>query len=176
MNASKNPNSRRAFLAQGGAMLGAGVAATAGAATLAADATPSRADELRQLRRDLAAAQDREAIRHLQRALLSTPADPQSLSQPFHRAYRPDTRKPDTLTLADNGHQATGALYVSAEVCTPLQGDSTIATMARLQGNVADSRWEAGRLDVTYLKTTGVWRIATLAYTRLPTQAGSQHG
>ncbi len=176
MSASKQTNTRRAFLTQGGAALGAGVAATASASDLASGSAPSRNDELEQLRRQLAEAQDREAIRQLQRTFLSTPGVPPSLSAAYHRSYRPDTRRPDALLVREGGLQASSTVYVEAEVCTPLQGDSTIATMARLQGQVADSHWEAGRIDITYIKTAGVWQTATLAYTRHHPDGDIHHG
>jgi hypothetical protein len=175
MTDSTARSNRRAFLTQGSAALAAGVAATAGVTALASDGAMPRQSELEQLKRQVAAAQDRDAIRQLQRTFLSTPGLPQSLLAPYRRAYRPDTRRMDTLTLSDDGLQASCTLHVEAEVCTPLQGDSTIAAMARLQGNVAASRWEAGRLDITYLKTAGVWHAATLAYTSHHTDGDSQH-
>lgn len=46
----------------------------------------------------------------------------------------------------------------------PVQGDSTIAQMARLQGMLADVRWESGWLQARYVKTGGRWQIAALEY------------
>jgi hypothetical protein len=65
MTASRTRSSRRAFLTQGGAALSASVAATAGAAALQSDGATSRQNELEQLRRQVAHAEDREAIRQL---------------------------------------------------------------------------------------------------------------
>jgi hypothetical protein len=175
MTDSTARSSRRAFLTQGSAVLGAGVAATAGATALPSDGTVPRQDELVRLKRQVADAQDREAIRQLQRTFLSTPVLPQALVESYHRAYRPDTRRLDALLLSEDGLQASCVMHVEAEVCTPLRGNSTIAAMARLQGNVAASRWEAGRLDITYIKTAGVWQTATLAYTSHHTDGDSQH-
>jgi len=47
---------------------------------------------------------------------------------------------------------------------TPLQQDCTAAKMARLQGQVADRRWQAGRLEGQYVKRGGEWKIASLKY------------
>jgi len=176
MSASKQQNTRRAFLTQGGVALGAGVAATAGATALTSDVAPTSHNELEQLRRQLADARDREAIRELQRTFLSTVGRPHPLHEPFRRSYRPNPSRPEALMLSADGLQAAGTLYVDVEVCTPVQGDSTVATMARLQGNVADLRWEAGQLDATYSKTAGRWQITTLAYTRHHTVGDTHHG
>lgn len=68
---SRNTSSRRAFFLQGGAMLGAGMAAAArGVAAPGVDASaPAR--ELQELQRELAAARDREAIRRLHLAFIA---------------------------------------------------------------------------------------------------------
>ena len=50
------------------------------------------------------------------------------------------------------------------ELSSPLQGSSTIAEMARLQGHVADRRWETGRFEAKYVKTAGQWKVASLEY------------
>jgi hypothetical protein len=39
--------------------------------------------------------------------------------------------------------------------------------MARLQGNVADRRWEAGQFEAKYVKSRGQWKIASLSYPTL---------
>jgi hypothetical protein len=36
--------------------------------------------------------------------------------------------------------------------------------MARLQGQVADRRWESGRFEATYLGRGGEWKVASLRY------------
>jgi hypothetical protein len=36
--------------------------------------------------------------------------------------------------------------------------------MARLQGQLADLRWQKGRLAATYVKTRGQWKMASLGY------------
>jgi SnoaL-like domain len=63
-----NSKSRRAFFLNGGAVLGAGVATTAGATALISDDATDNApvhDQLKQLQQQLALAEDREAIRQL---------------------------------------------------------------------------------------------------------------
>jgi hypothetical protein len=47
---------------------------------------------------------------------------------------------------------------------TPLHGDSTVAQMARLQGQMASRRWETGRFEAQYVKARGQWKMATLSY------------
>jgi hypothetical protein len=65
MTGSKS-STRRAFFLQGGAALGAGVATTAGAVAAPGDAV-SPEEQLKQLRRELGCATDRDAIRQLHR-------------------------------------------------------------------------------------------------------------
>jgi hypothetical protein len=181
-------STRRAFFLQGGAVLGTGVAATAGASTEDA--------RLREL-------QDREAIRSLQlafaslienrtydaaadlfderahlnlsgvsatgkRAILELFADQyrEQAAPILHSAYRQNTsQQSDVLTFSEDGLRATATCNVEVELCTPLQADCTAAQMARLQGNMADHRWESGRLEAQYVKRRGQWKISSLRYT-----------
>jgi hypothetical protein len=79
----------------------------------------------------------------------------------IHRAHR---QRADDVRVAEDGLRATATFHVDVELCRPLQDDCTIAQMARLQGNVADRRWETGRLEAEYVKTAGEWKIASLTY------------
>lgn len=82
-----------------------------------------------------------------------------------HSAYRHGAAQAgDAVTLDAGGLSASAVFQVQAELCTPLSGDCTAAQMARLQGNVADRRWEAGRFDAKYVRTQGQWKLASLAY------------
>jgi hypothetical protein len=86
-------------------------------------------------------------------------------AQVLHRAYRQNSsQQNDVVTLSEDGLQAAATFHVEVEWCQPLQGDSTVEQMARLQGNVADRRWETGRFDAKYVRTRGQWRIASLRY------------
>jgi hypothetical protein len=184
MTGPKTKTSRRRFFTQGGAVLGAGIAATAGASALNAD------DPMKRLRE----MQGREAIRQLQLAFMNLieRQDYQAAAQlfdgqarldlngdsatgrraiqqkladqstAFHRAYR--QRAADIVTLSDDGTNASATFNVEAQLCTPLAEDCTAASMARLQGNVADLRWETGRFDAQYAKTRGEWKVRTLVY------------
>ena len=192
--------SRRSFFLQGGAALGAGVAA-AGAATLMSGATTAP-DQLRQLRQQLDHLADREAIRQLQLAfttlvesqayeaaaeLFTDSADLQlsglnatgrhAIRRQFadqyrqlqdaamHTAYRQSAlQQKDIVTIGDRGLLATALFHVDVELSKPLQGNSTAAQMARLQGQVTDRCWEAGRFDAQYVKVRGQWKIASMRY------------
>jgi hypothetical protein len=46
----------------------------------------------------------------------------------------------------------------------PLHDTSTAAQMARLQGQLAERRWESGRLEAGYVNTDAGWKIAKLKY------------
>lgn len=153
-----NPHhSRRAFFLQGGATLGAGLAATAGAATL----VPARAAPGAGAGRT-----DSEAIRELHHAFVAgVEAQRIPAAAATHLAYRANARQiDDKLQLGAGGTSATATWHVDVRVATPLQGDSTIAQMARLQGQLQDLRWEAGVLEASYERTQHGWRIATMHY------------
>jgi hypothetical protein len=83
----------------------------------------------------------------------------------LHSAYRQSTlQQQDSVTLSQDRQQATAAFHTEVKLCTPLQSDCTAATMARLQGNVAEHRWEAGRFEATFVKAEGQWKVASLRY------------
>jgi hypothetical protein len=83
----------------------------------------------------------------------------------IHNAYRQNTlQQKDAVTLSEDRMHATATFHVEVELCTPLQADCTAAEMARLQGNVADRRWETGRFEAKYVKTRGQWKVASLSY------------
>lgn len=179
MTGINRKTSRRRFFTQGGAALGAGVAATVGGAS------PLASDDPMKRLRDL---EDREAVRQLHLAFTSLieqqayDAAAQLFDNPatgkraiaqqladrdtaFHRAYRQSaSQHSDTVTLSDNRAHASATFNIEVEVCTPLQDDCTAATMARIQGNVADLRWESGRFEAKYVKTRGEWKVVSLSY------------
>jgi hypothetical protein len=186
---TKTRSTRRAFFASGGALVGAGVATAVGASALKSGETQLPMDEqLKQLRLRLAGLEDREAIRQLHLAFMTLIGqqshasaadlfeDPAQLrvftdqyrnqnGSAMHGAYRQSTsQQRDEVKLADDRLSATATFHVEVEVCTPVQGDCTAAKMARLQGNVADRRWEGGRFEASYVQTHRQWKIASLRY------------
>ncbi|MDB6010884.1 MAG: hypothetical protein JWL65_3134 [Gammaproteobacteria bacterium] len=83
----------------------------------------------------------------------------------IHSAYRQsNSQHRDAVTLSEDRQQATATFHTEVELCTPLQGDCTVAQMARLQGHVADRRWETGRFEAQYIQTRGQWRMVSLSY------------
>jgi SnoaL-like domain len=83
----------------------------------------------------------------------------------IHSAYRQsNSQHRDAVTLGGNRLQAVATFHTEVELCTPLRGDCTVAQMARLQGHVADRRWESGRFEAKYVQTRGQWRMASLSY------------
>jgi hypothetical protein len=83
----------------------------------------------------------------------------------IHSAYRQsNSQHRDSVTLSEDRQQATATFHTEVELCTPLQGDCTVAQMARLQGHVADRRWETGRFEAKYVQTRGQWRMVSLSY------------
>jgi hypothetical protein len=83
----------------------------------------------------------------------------------LHSAYRRSaSQQQDSVTLSQDRQRASGTFHTEVDLCTPLQSDCTAATMARLQGNVADHRWEAGRFEAEFVKAEGQWKVASLRY------------
>jgi hypothetical protein len=202
MTGIRTKSSRRAFFLHGGAVLGAGVATTAGAATLTHENPTLLEEQLKQLRQQLDGVEDREAIRklhlafttlieqqtyeaatelfdeqaHLNLSGVSATGKPairqlfahqyrEQIAPAFHSAYRQNTlQQRDAVTLSEDRLQAAATFHVEVELCTPLQGDCTAAKMARLQGHVADRRWETGRFEANYVKMRGQWKMASLSY------------
>lgn len=199
---TKTKSTRRQFFLQGGALVGAGVATTTGAAALSSEDALPLQERLTQLQRQVDAAEDCKAIRelhlafttliereayesaaelfderaHLQlsgvavtgkSAILDLLADQyrHQKADLIHSAYRQKaSQQQDAVTLSDDGLQATAVIHSEVELSTPLRIDSTEATMARLQGQMADRRWETGRFDAQYVKSQGQWRMASLTY------------
>ncbi|HWG31002.1 MAG TPA: nuclear transport factor 2 family protein [Steroidobacteraceae bacterium] len=82
----------------------------------------------------------------------------------IHSAYRQNASHQSNDVLQITAGQARATFHVDAQLSTPLQEDCTAAKMARLQGQVADRRWQAGRLEGQYVKRGGEWKIASLKY------------
>jgi len=166
----KQKSTRRAFFLNGGAVLGAGVAATAGAAAFAAPGSMPAAEAGAR-----GTAEDREAIRQLHVALVAqlenegagAPANLFGEPGQVHMgAYREaPSKRSDEVKFSEDGLRATSTFHCEVELCTPLQDDCTAAQMARLQGLMASRRWESGRFDASYVKTRGQWTMASVRYT-----------
>ena len=83
----------------------------------------------------------------------------------IHTAYRQTAlQQNDVVTVSEDRQRATATFHVEAEVSVPLPADCTAAQMARLQGHMADRRWETGRFHARYVKTQGQWKMASLSY------------
>jgi hypothetical protein len=166
MNNMNSKSSRRTFFLQGGAVLGAGAASVAASASTAG--TQSLNEDLGTLQQQLAAAQDREAIRQLHLAFTSQVEDhPHELDggeQVILQVRANHLQNRDTMLLSEDRLRATATWHVDAAVGMPLLGNSTVEKMARLQGQFAGHRWESGRIEAKYVKSEGQWKIATLAY------------
>jgi len=200
MSNINSDTSRRAFFLRGGAVLGAGVASTAGATAMVSGSETSGAD-LKKLQAQLGSMTDCEAIRQVHQAfalmiegqtydaaadlfvddasvdLSGVSAKGRSAivqlfadgychqkATAMHSAYRQGDRSKDIVALSNDGKRATATFHVDVAVTTPLEGDFTVATMARLQGQTATRRWESGRLEAQYVKARGQWKIASLNY------------
>ena len=192
----KTKPSRRAFFLGGGALLGAGVATTAGAKALLAAPTPAVPEPVQLII-------EREAIRQLHLAFTELvenqayvavtdlfheqaqldlsglrAAGKPAIARLFtvqyrlqqaaviHSAYRQNgAQRQDRMSISQVRQQASATFHTEVQISTPLLGDSTVAQMARLQGQMADRRWESGRFDARYVKAPGgLWKMAALQY------------
>jgi hypothetical protein len=152
MKAGNTKTSRRSFFLKGSAVLGAGVAAASGASARPVNQSAGQ--------------QDRESIRRLHQTFIAGVESRDSeAALPTHQAYRSNAlQERDSLAFSESGSEATATWHVDVKIVSPLEGDSTIAQMARLQGMLADVRWEAGRLQVKYVKIHGQWQVAAQEY------------
>jgi SnoaL-like domain len=93
----------------------------------------------------------------------------QQQARVLHSAYRQGPlQQQDLIAIAADGAHATATFHCDVELSAPLSADSTLAQMARLQGQVAERHWEAGRFRARYVKTNGQWKMAALRFTSSP--------
>jgi hypothetical protein len=184
-------STRRAFFVRGGAALGAGVATTVAAAAPGRGATAggvAEESDLEAIRRlhltlttliqsqsyeEAASLFDENASLELsgvgargKLGILQLFAEQYRHQQApaIHSAYRQSARQlNDSVTVGDDRRHATATFHMDVEVCVPLQEDCTAAQMARLQGQMADRRWESGRFEAAYVKR-GEWKVSSLRY------------
>jgi hypothetical protein len=84
----------------------------------------------------------------------------------IHSAYRySPLQQQDLIKVAADGMNASGTFHCEVELSSPLPTDSTLAQMARLQGQMAQRHWQAGCFEARYVKTAGVWKMAALRFT-----------
>jgi hypothetical protein len=90
----------------------------------------------------------------------------QQQARVLHSAYRQSPlQQQDLVAIAADGAHATATFHCEVELSAPLPGDSTLAQMARLQGQMAERHWKAGRFEARYVKTEGQWKMAALRFT-----------
>jgi hypothetical protein len=195
MTEVKTIGTRRAFFLRGGALLGAGVGTMAAAAVpdrvteLQRELTSHQDREaIRQLHLAFTAAVEKQAYEAAV-ALFEPDADlnlsgltarglpairrlfatqyRQQQARVLHSAYRQSPRQQqDLVAIAADGAHASATFHCDVELSAPLAADSTLAQMARLQGQVAERHWEAGRFEARYVKSAGQWKMAALRYDR----------
>ncbi len=87
----------------------------------------------------------------------------------LHSAYRQSPlQQQDLIVIGADGAHATATFHCDVELSAPLPADSTLAQMARLQGQMAERHWEAGRFEARYVKTKGQWKMAAMRFTSSP--------
>lgn len=75
----------------------------------------------------------------------------------------------DSVEVAADRLSAKAALTYSIRVGMPFETESSLASMARLQGEGVRTWWEGGVYDITYRRTAvdGHWKISRLEYQAL---------
>jgi SnoaL-like domain len=166
---NKISKSRRAFFLQGGAMFGAGVATAATATSGNTRSQPDDLEAIRQLHMALARLVENQGIgaagdlfEEQPRLLINgVGADDQP---ELLRIRSNHLQHRDSLVISADGLQATATWHADVSLATPIRGDSTVAQMARLQGQMASHSWVAGNFKAQYVKARGQWKIASLDY------------
>ena len=194
MTDAKAKSTRRSFFLRGGAILGAGVATTTGATAVLSDSTSASQqlesvqdrEAIRQLHLAFTSSMEDQAYElttelfddqaHLSLSGLSVTGMPaiahlfatqyrRQQAPVLHTAFRQNaSQRQDLVTLSHDCQHATATFHTEAQLSIPLRADSTVAQMARLQGQMADCRWEAGRFEAQYVKVRGQWKMASLRY------------
>jgi hypothetical protein len=68
------------------------------------------------------------------------------------------------VSFGADGRHASATWHVDVKVGTPLDGEFTAAQMARLQGMLADVRWESGQLHAQYVRSGDHWQVESVSY------------
>lgn len=164
-------STRRRFFGQAGAALSAPLAA---AATLAVGTRDAVADASAAR---LAALEDVNAIRALQRAyaqLVNSGAQDEAARLFVDPTVAPRDGRVrrlaadlfaagDAVELAPDGRSATARLECTVEIETGIDGRGTLLEMLRQQGGGTRRTVEPRVLEASYVKRGSAWRIAGLA-------------
>lgn len=74
----------------------------------------------------------------------------------------------EQLTVALDMHTATAVVPYSIQIGRPIESDTSLASMARAQGEGIRSWWEGGVYELSYAKDAqGEWKIKRLVYNTL---------
>jgi len=86
-----------------------------------------------------------------------------------------DAQQQDVIELAQDGKTARARFAYSMQVGAPMDDDSVLVQMARLQGEGIRKWWEGGVYDISYVKdaTDGSWKINRLEHQVLARAEGS---
>jgi hypothetical protein len=80
----------------------------------------------------------------------------------------------DAIEVAADHKSASARFSFSMRVGTPMDSESTLVQMARMQGQGIIHRWESGICENSYVKTGDVWKIRKMDYrTRLQANPAS---
>ena len=166
------PANRRAFLRSGGAGLGTLLGAVAAPQLATAEVA---SQDMQHLQRELELLRSREQLLALQRQCVEAlnrqdwqqlaalgAVDTASLPGPCRVPAGAIASVPE---ITADGRQARLAMPMEVAVSRDIEGNSTAAQMARLQGQRwADLRWQPGCLQLTLRRHDAQWQIASLHY------------
>jgi ketosteroid isomerase-like protein len=165
---TKDANSTRRSFLKSSAFLAAPLAAAVPAAVIADGGLNAR----------LAKLENEAAIRELHQAWLrrintgagdataSLYADPKAAAfdQTVRGIAADHSGQPDAIELAADGKSAAGRFHCAVETETAIAQDCTLARMAHAQGGGFVRRTERRVLHVEYVKSSGAWAIAKVAF------------
>lgn len=79
--------------------------------------------------------------------------------------FEPDpAREPDIVEVAEDRRTAAGRFPYSIQAGAPMDGDSSLVAMARLQGEGILKWWERGTCEASYVKIGEIWKIRRMEY------------
>lgn len=75
-----------------------------------------------------------------------------------------DPLQQDCIAIGADGQHADAVFHCQVEISVPHTDNSSLADMARLQGQYASSRWIKGKFNMAYRKVGGQWKISRLEF------------
>ncbi|MCF3651618.1 nuclear transport factor 2 family protein [Synoicihabitans lomoniglobus] len=97
-------------------------------------------------------------------AAAHNPLDPREPAESITDVRQPADCIHDEVTINENEFVAHATCHSQVEISTPFRLESTLETMARLQGQSSTVRWESGRFEMTFAKPQGHWLVSRFTF------------